>query len=64
MSQLTKFRFGWDTPVIGGYSMSSLALKLGHIDKESCNARKQGSCPGQHQCSDCAWSEGPSRKAR
>lgn len=64
MTFLMKSQLGWATPLITAFDLASLAQRLGHVDKHSCNARKQGRCPGQDQCSDCAWSEGPSREPR
>lgn len=55
---------GWATPLIPGFDMASLARRLGHIESNTCLARKQGHCPGKYYCADCPWSEGPLREPR
>ena len=62
MTNLTKPLLGWATPIFTAFDTASLAHALGHVEKHSCNSRKQGRCPGKDQCSDCAWSEGPTRE--
>lgn len=55
---------GWTTPLFPSFTRAGLALRLGHVEKDSCNSRKQGDCEGKEYCADCAWSEGPFREPR
>lgn len=64
MRSIPESHFGWATRIVPSFDFAALALRLGHIESDTCNARKQGNCLGKYYCADCAWSEGPSREPR
>ena len=53
-----RYQPGWATPIAVDYGkLSFLAWFLGiGREREYCQARRQGRCPGLDHCHDCAWS--------
>lgn len=64
MTNFAKQLVGWTTPLIPSFNFASLALRMGHVESDTCNSRKQGNCEGKYFCADCPWSEGPFRDPR